>query len=438
MKKSLIILMIIILLAAGGWFYYQNQQESKITDYISVKNTELVESLRASGIVKPHKTIQISSTIAENIENIKYSEGAAVQKDEGLLEFDDDLAQADYEQALAQLNSAKASLEQTEANIEESKAQIGLAQIKLENAKELNDESLLVEIEQAELEIKNAVDELERRQYLYENNAIEKIKVENQQHQVNILKLQKKTLEKKLVELRKSRDNRVKEAKEELKRAEVSYQSAQKQYLVSEENINSAQAAVNRAETNLNKYKVRSPINGIILDKFVEEGEYVQPGVTLLTIGSKNLQIEISPDEKELNLLSVGKKGYVSPEAYPNREFEVEISKISSNVDPERGTIDVYLKPLEGTELLIPNMSVSVEIISEKREEVKLIPQDYVKEDSNSKYVYIYEDDTATRQNITIGDNYEDQVIVKQGLANGDIVLDPNNLTAGQTVVIEE
>ncbi|MCF8001954.1 MAG: efflux RND transporter periplasmic adaptor subunit, partial [Halanaerobiales bacterium] len=391
MKKSLIILMIIILLAAGGWFYYQNQQQAKTTDYITVKNTELVESLRASGIVKPHKTIEISSTIAENIENINYEEGAKVKKGEVLLEFDDDLAQADYEQALAQLNSAKASLKQTESSIEESKAQIGLAQTQLENAKDLNEESLLVEIEQAELEIQNALDELERRKYLYENNAIEKIKVENQQHQVNILKLQKKTLEKRLVELRKSRDNRVKEAKEQLKRAEVSYKTAQKQYLVSEENVNSAEASVNRAKTNLNKYKVRSPIDGIILDKFVEEGEYVQPGVTLLTIGTENLQIEISPDEKELNLLSVGKKGVVSPEAYPNREFEVEISSISSNVDPERGTIDVYLKPLEGTDFLIPNMSVSVEIISEKREEVKLIPQNYVQEDQNSRYVYKYE-----------------------------------------------
>ena len=438
MKKSLIILMIIILLAAGGWFYYQNQQQAETTDYITVQDTELIESLRASGIVKPHKTIQISSTIAENIENIKYEEGAQVQKDEVLLEFDDDLAQADYEQALAQLNSARASLEQTEASIEESKAQIGLAQTKLENAKEINDESLLVEIEQAELEIQNALDELERRQYLYENNAIEKIKVDNQQHQVNILKLQKKTLEKRLVELRKSRDNRVKEAKEELKRAEVSYQAAQKQYLVSEENVNSAEASVNRAETNLNKYKVRSPIDGIILDKFVEEGEYVQPGVTLLTIGSKNLQIEISPDEKELNLLSVGKKGYVSPEAYPNREFEVEISSISSNVDPERGTIDVYLKPLEGTELLIPNMSVSVEIISEKREEVKLIPQNYVQEDNNSRYVFKYNNGTAIKQNITVGENYEDQVIVEQGLTNGDLVLNPQGLQDGQTVVIEE
>ena len=438
MKKSLIILMIIILLAAGGWFYYQNQQQAETTDYITVQDTELIESLRASGIVKPHKTIQISSTIAENIENIKYEEGAQVQKDEVLLEFDDDLAQADYEQALAQLNSARASLEQTEASIEESKAQIGLAQTKLENAKEINDESLLVEIEQAELEIQNALDELERRQYLYENNAIEKIKVDNQQHQVNILKLQKKTLEKRLIELRKSRDNRVKEAKEELKRAEVSYQAAQKQYLVSEENVNSAEAAVNRAETNLNKYKVRSPIDGIILDKFVEEGEYVQPGVTLLTIGSKNLQIEISPDEKELNLLSVGKKGYVSPEAYPNREFEVEISSISSNVDPERGTIDVYLKPLEGTELLIPNMSVSVEIISEKREEVKLIPQNYVQEDNNSRYVFKYNNGTAIKQNITVGENYEDQVIVEQGLSNGDLVLNPQGLQDGQTVVIEE
>ena len=438
MKKSLIILMIIILLAAGGWFYYQNQQQAETTDYITVQDTELIESLRASGIVKPHKTIQISSTIAENIENIKYEEGAKVKKDEVLLEFDDDLAQADYEQALAQLNSARASLEQTEASIEESKAQIGLAQTKLENAKEINDESLLVEIEQAELEIQNALDELERRQYLYENNAIEKIKVDNQQHQVNILKLQKKTLEKRLVELRKSRDNRVKEAKEELKRAEVSYQAAQKQYLVSEENVNSAEASVNRAETNLNKYKVRSPIDGIILDKFVEEGEYVQPGVTLLTIGSKNLQIEISPDEKELNLLSVGKKGYVSPEAYPNREFEVEISSISSNVDPERGTIDVYLKPLEGTELLIPNMSVSVEIISEKREEVKLIPQNYVQEDNNSRYVFKYNNGTAIKQNITVGENYEDQVIVEQGLTNGDLVLNPQGLQDGQTVVIEE
>lgn len=438
MKKSLIILMIIILLAAGGWFYYQNQQQTEVTEHITVQNTEFVESLRASGIVKPHKTIQISSTISENIKSIKYDEGAEVKKDEVLLEFDDELAQADYKQALAQLNSAKASLEQTEASIEESKAQIDLAQTRLENAKELNDESLLVEIEQAELEIQNAVDELERRKYLYENNAIEKNKVENQQHQVNVLRLQKKTLEKRLVELKKSRDNRVKEAKEQLKSAEVSYQSAQKQYLVSEENVNSARASANRAEVNLNKYMVRSPIDGIILDKSVEEGEYVQPGVTLLTVGSDNLQIEISPDEKELNLLSVGKKGYVSPEAYPNREFEVEISSISSNVDSERGTIDVYLKPLEGTDLLIPNMSVSVEIISEKREDVKLIPQNYMREDNNSRYVFKYEDGTAIKQNISVGENFEEQVIVEQGLVNGDIVLDPNGLEDGQTVVIEE
>ncbi len=438
MQKRLIILMIIILLTAGGWFYYQNQQQAEITDHITVKNTELVESLRASGIVKPHKTIQISSTIAENIENIKYEEGTKVKKNEVILEFEDDLAQADYEQALAQLNSAKASLEQTKASIEESKAQIGLAKIRLENAKELNKESLLVEIEQAEMEIQNALDVLERRKYLYENNAIEKMKVENQQHQINILKLQKKALEKKLVELKKSRDNRVKEAKEELKRAEVSYQSAQKQYLVSEENINSAQASANRAEVNLNKYKVRSPINGIILDKSVEEGEYVQPGVTLLTVGSNNLQIKISPDEKELNLLSVGKKGYISPEAYPNREIEVEISSISSSVDPERGTIDVYLKPLERTGLLIPNMSVSVEIISEKKEEIKLLPQNYVLEDNNSRFVFKYVNGTAIKQNISVSENYQDKVIVVQGLANGDIVLDPKGLKEGQSVVIEE
>ena len=438
MKKSYIALILIILVAAAGWFYYQNQQQQEVTEYITIEQTELIESLRASGIVKPHKTIQISSTIAENVELINFDEGDQVEKGEVILEFDDDLAQAEYEQAQAQLESAEASLEQTEASIEESKAQIDLAQTKLKNAKELNDESLQEEINQAELEIQNAVSELERRQYLYENNATEKIKVEEQQHRVNVLRSKKRVLEQRLVELKKTRNNRVEEAEEELKRAEVSYQAAQKQYFVAESNVSSAQAALNRAEVNLNKYKVESPINGIILDKMVEEGEYVQPGRTLVEVGTQELQIEISPDEKELNLLSVGKTGYVSPEAYPNRRYEVEIFRISPSIDSDRGTIDVYLKPTEENNRLIPNMSVSVEIISEKKEEVILVPRNYVLEDNSGQYVYIYENGTAVKQAIEIDQNYNGQVVVASGLESGDRVLNPENISDGQTVVIEE
>src|SRR6056297_798012 len=400
MKKSYIILIIIILAAAGGWFYNQNLNQPEMTEYVTVQRTELIESLRASGVVKPHKTIEISSTIAENVKTINFEEGDHVKKENLLLKFDNDIAQAEYEQALAQVKSAEASLEQTEAQIQESKAQIDLAETKLENATELNDESIKEEIAQAELEIQNAVSELERRQYLYENNAIEKIKVEQQQHTVNVLESRKKVLEQRLVELEKTRNNRVKEAEEELKRAEVAYQAAQKQYQVAEGNLNSARAALNRAEVNLNKYDIKAPIDGVILKKMVDEGEYVQPGRTLFEIGTEELQIEISPDEKELNLLSIGKKGYVSPEAFPNSRYEVEIFEIAPSIDSDRGTIDVYLKPTEENETLIPNMSVSVEIISEREEDVLLIPRNYEVEDSNGKYLYLYTSETAHRKTI--------------------------------------
>ncbi|HMA60204.1 MAG TPA: efflux RND transporter periplasmic adaptor subunit [Halanaerobiales bacterium] len=438
MKKSYIILIIIILAAAGGWFYNQNLNQPEMTEYVTVQRTELIESLRASGVVKPHKTIEISSTIAENVKTINFEEGDHVKKENLLLKFDNDIAQAEYEQALAQVKSAEASLEQTEAQIQESKAQIDLAETKLENATELNDESIKEEIAQAELEIQNAVSELERRQYLYENDAIEKIKVEQQQHTVNVLESRKKVLEQRLVELEKTRNNRVKEAEEELKRAEVAYQAAQKQYQVAEGNLNSAKAALNRALVNLNKYDIKAPIDGVILKKMVDEGEYVQPGRTLFEIGTEELQIEISPDEKELNLLSIGKKGYVSPEAFPNSRYEVEIFEIAPSIDSDRGTIDVYLKPTEENETLIPNMSVSVEIISEREEDVLLIPRNYVLEDSNGKYLYLYNSETAQRQSIEVDKNYNGQVIVTEGVKEGDIVLDPNNITDGQTVVIEE
>jgi len=436
MKKRYIVIVLIILIAAFGFFYYQNNNQVANIEYITAQRTDLVNSLRASGVVKPEKTINLSSTIAENIKVINFKEGDIVNEGDVLIEFDDSTAQANYKQALAQLNSAKASLEQTESTIKESEAQIRLAEVRLENAKEINDESLLEEINQAELEIANAKEELERRQYLYENGAIEKIKVEEQKHRVNVLESNKIILEQRLIELKKTRNNKVKEAIEELKRSEIAYQSAQKQYHVAEENVNSAQADLNRTEVNLEKYIINSPIDGKILTQDIEVSEYIQPGQTLLTIGSNELQIEISPDEKELNLISIGDHGYVSPDAYPNRKFEVEIVRIASSVDPDRGTIDVYLKPVEDNEILIPNMSVSVEVVNERIEDIILIPENYVREDNESRYVYIYNNGTAQRNNITLEETYQNEVVVSEGLNEGDRILRPENLTDGQAVEI--
>ena len=436
MKKRYIVIVLIILIAAFGFFYYQNNNQVANIEYITAQRTDLVNSLRASGVVKPEKTINLSSTIAENIKVINFKEGDIVNEGDVLIEFDDSTAQANYKQALAQLNSAKASLEQTESTIKESEAQIRLAEVKLENAKEINDESLLEEINQAELEIANAKEELERRQYLYENGAIEKIKVEEQKHRVNVLESNKIILEQRLIELKKTRNNKVKEAIEELKRSEIAYQSSQKQYHVAEENVNSAQADLNRTEVNLEKYIINSPIDGKILTQDIEVSEYIQPGQTLLTIGSNELQIEISPDEKELNLISIGDHGYVSPDAYPNRKFEVEIVRIASSVDPDRGTIDVYLKPVEDNEILIPNMSVSVEVVNERIENIILIPENYVREDNESRYVYIYNNGTVQRNNITLEETYQNEVVVSEGLNEGDRILRPENLTDGQAVEI--
>ncbi len=436
MKKRYIVIVLIILITVIGWFYYQSSNQVANVEYITVQRTDLVNSLRASGVVKPVKTVNLSSTIAENIKTINYEEGAVVNKDDVLIEFDDSTAQANYKQALAQLNSAKASLEQTESTIKESEAQIRLAEVRLENAKEINDESLLEEINQAELEIANAKEELERREYLYENGAIERIKVEEQKHRVNVLESNKIILEQRLLELKNTRNNKVKEATEELKRAEIAYQSAQIQYHVAEENINSAQADLNRAKVNLNKYIIKSPIAGKILTQDIEISEYIQPGQTLLTIGSNELQIEISPDEKELNLISIGDRGYVSPDAYPNRKYEVEIVKIASSVDPDRGTIEVYLKPIEDNNMLIPNMSVSVEIVNESIEDIILIPENYVREDNESRYVYLYNDGTAQRNDITIKESYQNNVIVSEGINEGNRILSPDNLSDGQAVEI--
>lgn len=436
MKKRYIIIVLIILIAAFGFFYYQNSNQVTKVESITVQRTDYVNSLRASGVVTPVKTVNLSSTITENIDQINYNEGDLVNKGDLLIKFDDSTAQANYRQALAQLNSAKASLEQTKSSIQESEAQIRLAEIRLENAQDINDESLLEEINQAELEINNAKEELNRREYLYENGAIEKIKVDEQKHRVEVLQSNKSILEQRLLELKKTSNNQVKEAREELNRAKIAYQSAQKQYHVAEENINSAQIDLNRAEVNLAKYKIISPIDGKILRQNIEVSEYVQPGQTLLSIGSNDLQIEISPDETELDLISIGDKGFVSPEAYPNSKYEVEIVRISPTVDVDRGTIDVYLKPVKENTALIPNMSVSVELLNDTIEDIFVLAKNYILEDNNGYYVYIFNNGQAQKQEISVEEIYQNKIIVSDGLNNGDKILKPDNLTDGQDVEI--
>ena len=80
--------------------------------------------------------------------------------------------------------------------------------------------------------------------------------------------------------------------------------------------------------------KVRSPIDGVVLDKPFEPGELATPGSTILTIGDlTDLTLTVYVPEEKLGQVSLGQTYPVSVDSFPGKQFMGTVSYISNSAE---------------------------------------------------------------------------------------------------------
>jgi membrane fusion protein (multidrug efflux system) len=91
------------------------------------------------------------------------------------------------------------------------------------------------------------------------------------------------------------------------------------------------QARIRQKEVALDDRVVRSPINGVVDQKFVEPGEYVIPGQRLVMVHNpKAVWVEVLLKETKLGGLKPGQPVSISVDAYPGRPFSGSIERIGT------------------------------------------------------------------------------------------------------------
>ncbi|MEO0003529.1 MAG: hypothetical protein RLZZ22_1221, partial [Pseudomonadota bacterium] len=98
--------------------------------------------------------------------------------------------------------------------------------------------------------------------------------------------------------------------------------------------IAQARATLSTDETNLSKASIRSPIDGIVLERKVEPGNAVAASlqaVTLMTIAEdlRRMRVEVSVDEADVGAVQVGQKARFSVGAYPARQYPAEVTRVA-------------------------------------------------------------------------------------------------------------
>lgn len=188
-----------------------------------------------------------------------------------------------------------------------------------------------------------------------------------------------------------------------------------------------ALAALEAAQARLALYTLSSPVDGVVLQREVEPGQVVQPGVPLIVLAEAGQdRLVIEPDEKNLRILALGQPALASADAFPDRRFPAKVSWIASGIDARRGTVEVHLALSESQPFLKSDMTVSVEIEVARKQDALTLPRSVVRDlATDSPWVMIVADGHARKQSIQLGLRGDDRLEVQAGLEADAVVITP-------------
>ncbi len=367
MKKLLLIALVLSLpLLFFAWRYVKSEPKTAV-----VESKEVKRFVYASGYVEPENFVFVKSEVSGRIEKIFVREGDKVRKGQVLAKFSSD---------------------ELDASLRDLEVRLKLTQERLDkNSPYLM--ALRERVEIAYIQMQQAQVEYERRKDLAEKGLIPKEQLERFK---NTYEVYRKEYEASL--------NQYKDA--------ISGLQAEEKSIL---------AKINSLRAQKDKYVVKSPVDGVVLSRYVKEGSYInhlsQENV-LFGIGNpEKIEVVLEVDEEYAGLVKEGQKVFLTLDTFPGRTFEGEIYLKEGQLDRTKKTVRVKVKTSlpENT----PTYStVEGKILIEKRQAI-LVPKEAVRDGKVLKYERVRNVEVPVK----LGQDYEGYVEVLEGLKVGDRVI---------------
>jgi HlyD family secretion protein len=128
------------------------------------------------------------------------------------------------------------------------------------------------------------------------------------------------------------------------------------------------------ARTYLDWTVIRSPINGVVVEKLVDPNELVTPqsyggtrgpSTALIALADpKDLQVECDLNEADLAKVYLNQKCRVSPEAYPDKTYEGYVAERAPEANRQKGTLQVKVQIRNPDHFLTPELSAKVDFLA--------------------------------------------------------------------------
>ena len=237
--------------------------------------------------------------------------------------------------------------------------------------------------------------------------------------------------------------------------SDTDYEQSVYNYEKAKSNYESSQASLAKAERNLSYATITSPIDGVVINRAVEEGQTVASGFetpTLFTIAADLTQMQVVADVDEADIGGVeeGQRVSFTVDAYPNDTFEGTVTQIRLGEDSSTSsgsstsstvvTYEVVISAPNPDLKLKPRLTANVTIYTLDRKDVLSVParalrftperpligeNDIVKDCESPNKLWTREGNTFTAHPVTVG--------ISNGI-NTEII---SGISEGATIVTE-
>ncbi len=142
-----------------------------------------------------------------------------------------------------------------------------------------------------------------------------------------------------------------------------------------------AQAVVKQARTELERTAIRSPVDGVVIQRNVEAGQTMAASLqapTLFTIAQdlRDMQVNASVDESEIGKIAPGQKVDFTVDAFPGPRFAGEVYQIRKSPQTTQNvvTYTVVVRAPNPDQVLLPGMTATARFIVSERSDVLIVP----------------------------------------------------------------
>lgn len=343
-----VVVALVVLLGGAGVWRWRSASAAPQVDTVRVRVPDATSAtqqaddlvmLNATGYVMAAHKIELASKVVGRVAWVGVEMGDKIAQGQVLVRLEDDEYRARVAQAEGQLDNAKALLAELEAGSRPEEVATAKARV-----------------DQAQAELTNAEVSATRLRGLAETKSVSQQQIDDAESLV------------------RSRTAQVETQRQQYALAKAG--PRKEQIAAQRATVRQLEGALEMSKIDLGNTIIRSPIAATVLERNVEQGEFVTTGFVgdrgakgyVVSIADlADLRVELDISQNDFAKVAPRQPCWIVTDAYPDKKYQGAVDLISPEANRQKATVLVRVKVLNPDELLKPDMNATVSFLSPRK-----------------------------------------------------------------------